>query len=152
MTDTYAANSLSAPGCGEWELQQSDLGKPGRDPGSCGGCRCGGFLVHRQAEGIYIGYKYYETRYEDAVLGQGNADAAAGASFGGAWDYAEEVTYPFGYGLSYTEFAQTLDEVSVKDDKITVTVTVTNTGDVAENPWFRFMPRCLTASMKKKIS
>ena len=53
-----------------------------------------------QAEGIYIGYKYYETRYEDAVLGQGNADAAAGASFGGAWDYAKVIIRAGWHGSS----------------------------------------------------
>ena len=85
-------------------------------------------------EGIYLDYRYYETRYEDTILGQGNADSAVGtkASTDG-WNYAEEVCFPFGYGLSYTTFEQTLDSVTIADDKKTATVTVTvkNTGDVA---------------------
>lgn len=84
-----------------------------------------------QAEGIYLGYKYYETRYEDSILGRFNANSAAGASFGSAWNYTDEVVFPFGYGLSYTTFEQTLDSVAVEGDVITVTATVTNTGDVA---------------------
>lgn len=55
-----------------------------------------------ETEGIYIGYKYYETRYEDTVLDQGNATTTEGSSTGKAWNYVDEVTYPFGYGLSYT--------------------------------------------------
>ncbi len=73
-------------------------------------------------EGIYVGYKYYETRYEDAVLGQGNA---------GDFTYADEVQFPFGYGLSYTTFEQKLVSSAEKDGKVTLTVEVTNTGDVA---------------------
>ena len=71
------------------------------------------------AEGIYVGYKYYETRYEDAVLKQGNA---------GDYDYAATVAYPFGYGLSYSDFTYEKIE-SVKQDKknIRVTVSVKNT-------------------------
>ena len=85
-----------------------------------------------EAEGIYTGYKYYETRYADTVMGQGNANAAVGST-GGAWTYANEVTYPFGYGMSYTTFTQKLDSISVDLNAQTVTakVTVTNTGSVA---------------------
>ena len=54
-------------------------------------------------EGIYVGYKYYETRYFDKMMGQGNA---------GAYDYDSEVLYPFGYGLSYTSFSWSDFELS----------------------------------------
>ncbi len=73
-------------------------------------------------EGIYVGYKYYETRYEDAVLNQGNA---------GDYDYTEEVVYPFGYGLSYTTFDWSNMQTNWSDDECTVTVDVENTGDMA---------------------
>lgn len=74
------------------------------------------------AEGIYVGYKYYETRYEDIVLGQGNA---------GDFDYAQEVCYPFGYGLSYTEFEWSNFQAKWDGGFCTVSVDVTNTGDAA---------------------
>ena len=86
-----------------------------------------------EAESIYTGYKYYETRYADAVLGQGNAESSVGSSTGKNWDYKNEVAYPFGYGLSYTTFDQTLKNVSVnlKDRTVTAEVEVKNTGDTA---------------------
>ncbi len=86
-----------------------------------------------EAEGIYTGYKYYETRYADTVLGQGNADAKVGSSTGEGWNYDNEVTYPFGYGLSYTTFDQTLKSIDVDLENRTVTaeVEVKNTGAVA---------------------
>ena len=74
------------------------------------------------AEGIYVGYKYYETRYEDAVLNRGNA---------GAYDYNATVQFPFGYGLSYTTFAWSDFTAQMRGDKIDVSVTVRNTGDTA---------------------
>ena len=75
-------------------------------------------------EGIYVGYKYYETRYMDYVMGTGNA---------GDYAYGDDVAFPFGYGLSYTNFQYS--DVSVSYDAntttFTVKVTVINTGDVA---------------------
>lgn len=73
-------------------------------------------------EGIYVGYKYYETRYDDYVTGSGNA---------GDYAYHDDVAYPFGYGLSYTDFAFSNMSVSYNEaeDTFDVSVTVTNTGD-----------------------
>ena len=118
FTDTYAAYSLSSPAA------QNDGSKYMSDGTTA-------FAVY--AEGIYVGYKYYETRYEDLILGRYNADSTAGAFMStDAWNYADEVTFPFGYGLSYTTFEQTLDSVTRNDDgTITITVTVTNVGDTA---------------------
>ena len=74
-------------------------------------------------EGIYLGYRYTETRYEDTVLAAANV---------GDYDYSKIVAYPFGYGLSYTEFEYTDMTVTENkaDDTYTVSVTVKNTGNV----------------------
>lgn len=87
-----------------------------------------------EAEGIYTGYKYYETRYFDAMVGSGNASSAVGASNNASnWNYDDEVSYAFGYGLSYTTFSQELNSIDVnKSDKtITAEVTVKNTGNAS---------------------
>ena len=80
------------------------------------------YLIYQ--EGIYVGYKYYETRYEDFVMGTGNA---------GQYAYDNDVAFPFGYGLSYTTFEYTDMQVvyNPETDAFEVTVTVTNTGDTA---------------------
>ena len=123
LTDTYAvknANSPAAQNFGDlqWTNANPDI-------------QMNDAIV--EAENIYIGYKYYETRYFDTVMNQGNASSTVGSSTGSAWNYDDEVTYPFGYGLSYTTFTQTLDDLNVDLDNETVTakVTVTNTGSVA---------------------
>ena len=72
------------------------------------------YMVYQ--EGIYVGYKYYETRYEDYVLGNGNAGSAKGATSGNAWNYGSEVAFPFGYGLSYTTFERSEPEFTEKED------------------------------------
>lgn len=77
------------------------------------------FMVYQ--EGIYIGYKYYETRYEDYVMGTGNA---------GDYHYLDDVAYPFGYGLSYTEFTYSDFKVEEEEMNFKVTVKVTNKGSV----------------------
>ena len=123
LTDTYAvtnANSPSAQNFGNYEWTNAD---PSVNINA----------EEVEAEDIYTGYKYYETRYADTVLGQGNADATVGSSTGKAWNYDDEVSYPFGYGLSYTTFEQTLKSVDVDLANRTVTaeVDVKNTGDVA---------------------
>lgn len=73
-------------------------------------------------EGIYVGYRYYETRYEDTVLGKGNTNG---------YDYLSDVAYPFGYGLSYTTFSYSKPVYTDNGTSITVKLTVTNTGDYA---------------------
>ena len=72
------------------------------------------------AEGIYVGYRYYETRYVDNATGKCDEDA-----------YGKVVQYPFGYGLSYTSFEQKITHHEVKDGKINIEIEVKNTGKVA---------------------
>lgn len=98
--------------------------------GSFGGATTynGGMYIV-EAEGIYVGYKYYETRYFDAVMGQGNANSAAGATQGSAWNYGDEMLYTFGHGLSYLDYTQTIKSVTVDrsvNGNITAVVEVKN--------------------------
>lgn len=91
-------------------------------------------LVSIQVENIYIGYRYYETRYTDVVTGDGNknASSAVGASLGATeWKYENEISYPFGYGLSYTTFDQSIESINTEGDDVVMEVKVTNTGSVA---------------------
>ena len=96
--------------------------------GNFGGCQYEDITDHygsgayftEYKEGIYFGYRYYETAAVEAEAG--NYDG---------FDYDSAVVFPFGYGLSYTTFDETLDSVDVADDTVTCTVTVTNSGSVA---------------------
>ena len=117
LADTYAADSFSSPAMqnfGDFTFTNASEieAQIGADNNGTK------YVVY--AEGIYVGYRYYETRYEDVVMGTGNA---------GDYDYASTVLYPFGYGLSYTQFQYSDFSMAENDDSFTVSVTVTNTGD-----------------------
>ncbi len=134
--DSYASSSVSAPsvvnagveGVSTWENadELNEFDKINGDE------NIDYYVIY--SEGIYVGYKYYETRYEDTVMGSGNADGKSGTfNSSNGWNYSEEMVFPFGYGLSYTSFEESLDSVeyNAETDTYDVTVTVTNTGDVA---------------------
>lgn len=109
--DTFAVNALASPAAqnfGDY-LYFDESGNPTK------------YNYVSYAEGIYVGYKYYETRYEDVVMGTGNA---------GDYDYPAEVVYPFGHGLSYTTFQWSNFQTSWDGDTCTVSVDVANTGSM----------------------
>ena len=128
LADTWAADSFSAPAMqnfGDYTFANAEAINEQIGTGN----NATKYVV--ETEGIYVGYKYYETRYEDAVLGQGNASSAAGTfASASSWDYDVEVCFPFGYGLSYTQFTQELEGVRETEDTFEVTVKVTNSGGV----------------------
>lgn len=70
---------------------------------------------NQYSEGIYVGYKYYETRHDTDP----------------SYNYYDDVVYPFGYGLSYTEFEKSLNSVKINGNEVEVTVEVKNVGDYA---------------------
>lgn len=78
------------------------------------------FKFINYSEGIYVGYRFYETRFVDNQTGEMDEEK-----------YKEFVQYPFGYGLSYTTFEQSIENSEVKDGKVNVKVKVKNTGEVA---------------------
>lgn len=85
-----------------------------------------------EAEGVYVGYKYYETRYYDSIVNASyNAKSTAGSSTGKAWDYSDEVVFTFGQSLSYIPYTQEILDVKVdlsENGKTTASVRVTNNG------------------------
>ncbi len=115
LVDTFCYDNYSSPAMVNFGTSQfgsaEELGLGGD---------ASNYIVYQ--EGIYVGYKYYETRYEDTVMGTGNA---------GDYDYSADVAYPFGFGLSYTEFEYSDMSVNYNSstDQYEVQVTVTNTGD-----------------------
>ncbi len=141
LFDIFTARNMSAPAMqnmGNFRYSNAD-GTVTRGGGMFGG-NTGMYIM--EAEGIYVGYRYYETRYYDCVAGKGNAASSAGAyASAGNWNYDDEVTYGFGYGLSYTAFDFAFEgepEFNVKkndngsiDATAAFKVKVTNTGDVA---------------------
>ena len=120
--DTYVYDNFSAPAM--QNFSDFRFTKDGALIDSTTSGVGGTYSYMNYAEGIYTGYKYYETRYEDVVLGQGNA---------GDYDYEKTVFAPFGFGLGYTTFDWTDFTATEPDENgdITVSVKVTNTGAAA---------------------
>lgn len=119
LADTYAVNAASSPAAQNFgDYQYTNVTEDIQAH----------YVVYQ--EGIYIGYKYYETRYEDAVLGRYHATSGKGAyGSSGAWNYADEVSYSFGYGLSYSSFSEEITDFNVNGTRASITVKVVNQGD-----------------------
>lgn len=121
LVDTYCYDNFTSPAMQNF-VAQTYGGFNGQIPENAST-----YMVYQ--EGIYVGYKYYETRYADAIIGGRNAGDYAN-------QYGKEVAFPFGHGLSYTEFTYS-DLIVEKGTNsygeacYNVTVTVTNTGAVA---------------------
>ena len=127
LVDTYCYDNTTAPamvGIYADNYTNVDLEDTSKWYDVYGGQLDGNTAYITYQEGIYVGYRYYETRYEDVVMGTANV---------GDYNYADTVAYPFGYGLSYTTFEYSDFEVDYdkSSDSFDVTVKVTNTGDVA---------------------
>lgn len=116
LPDTYAYDATSSPAyynAGDFTY----LGSEYEDNGLISmitGDKIKTYNFVNYQEGIYVGYRYYETAAADGFI-----------------DYGKTVQFPFGYGLSYTTFEQKMGELKVENDTISVDVTVTNTGDVS---------------------
>ncbi len=150
LPDTYVADNASIPAVvnfgGSYYADYEIVNANGEDPrypgetientkaSSFGGATTyngGHYIV--EAEGIYVGYKYYETRYYDSVMNPSyHADSAKGATQSESWDYGREVVYTFGHGLSYLPYTQTLKSVTVDktaEGNITAVIEIKNNGD-----------------------
>lgn len=129
LPDTWAYDNNSAPATvndGNYTYGNADLITSGHGTAAFSNK----YMVYQ--EGIYIGYRYYETRYFDGVMGDGNANSSAGAKHSkSGWNYNEEVAFPFGYGISYTDFTYSAFKAAKSGENYQVTVTVTNSGSVA---------------------
>lgn len=115
LADTYCYNNYSSPAMQNFVPTTYEGYEKGLIPENAST-----YMIYQ--EGIYVGYRYYETRYEDFVMGTGNA---------GSYAYRDDVAFPFGFGLSYTTFEYSNLSVDYNDqtDQFEVSVTVTNTGD-----------------------
>lgn len=133
LADTYAASSYSSAAyksSGTVAYTNADDILSAAD--SVLGVGSGGTKYTVFNEGIYIGDKYYETRYEDCVLNKGNAASSVGVyKSKSSWNYSDEVSYPFGYGLSYTSFEEKILSCNVTDGIVSMSVEVKNTGTLA---------------------
>lgn len=154
LADTYATDSAGSPAMmnfggdvySDYTIVDANTANsnyddprwPGMEIGNGAGGSFGGATTYSgglyivQAEGIYTGYMYYETRYYDSVMAQGSAASSAGSTQGGNWEYSKEVSYTFGHGLSYLPYEQKLISVDVQDrvdGEVTAKVSIKNNGN-----------------------
>lgn len=152
LPDTYVADNAAIPAVvnfgggyyADYEIvavDGTDSRYPGEaianiEAGSFGGSSTyngGTYIV--EAEGIYVGYKYFETRYFDGIMNPASkADSAKGATQAANWDYSKEVLFTFGHGLSYLDYTQTLKSVEVDktpEGNITAVVEIKNNSNTA---------------------
>ena len=133
LADIYVTDNMSAPAMMNFGNYTFTNGNDIRKDGGRGSSTK--YVI--EAEGMYTGYRYYETRYNDIVLGQGNANSTKGktGSYSGNWNYSEEVVYSFGYGLSYTNFTFAIQsakkEQKAHEKYTTFEIKVTNVGNTA---------------------
>ncbi|MBP5177884.1 MAG: glycoside hydrolase family 3 C-terminal domain-containing protein, partial [Clostridia bacterium] len=121
LSDTYLKDNFSSPAMASWALNPNknftQAYSNAADYPQFGNTQ-NVYAVY--VEGIYVGYRYYETRYSDMV---------AGVAKVGAYDYNKDVAYPFGHGLSYSDFYYSDFEVTENGDGYEVSVNVTNVGE-----------------------
>ncbi|MBO4540373.1 MAG: glycoside hydrolase family 3 C-terminal domain-containing protein [Bacilli bacterium] len=124
LSDTYVKEALSSPAAASWA--STDSGVFAQEYGSASSLGLNNLNKYYgvYVEGIYVGYRYYETRYEDAVLNRGNH---------GSYQYDADVAYPFGHGLSYSEFEYKNFSIreNVAEKAFVVELDVKNKGNVA---------------------
>ena len=113
--DTFMYDMMAAPWWNNGEkIEYSNLADMAVEGMNHGKAQMFAPAFTNYVEGIYVGYKFYETAAEEGII-----------------DYDKAVQYPFGYGLSYTTFSQEMGEISEQDGKLSVDITVKNTGDTA---------------------
>ncbi len=117
LSDTYVYDNFSSPAMASWALNANKRFAQRYSNYNSYSLNGTQYNYGVYVEGIYVGYRYYETRYEDVVLGAANA---------GDYDYAKTVAYPFGHGLSYAQFSYSGFKVTENENSYDISVTVTN--------------------------
>ena len=121
LSDTYVKDTLSSPAMASWAATDNGIFAQEYSNAASYELNSTSKYYGVYVEGIYVGYRYYETRYEDVVLNRSNV---------GSFDYSAQVAYPFGHGLSYSNFTYSGFKVTESSDhkSFDVEVTVTNSG------------------------
>lgn len=122
LSDTFLKDNFASPAAATWGLNASkSFALPYSNAGDYPGFNNTQNTYAVYTEGIYVGYRYFETRYADVMMGSPRV---------GTFDYDAKVAYPFGHGLSYTDFYYSGFAMEEKDDHFLFTVDVMNIGGV----------------------